>query len=177
VPGASIIWATRGIDLARIYGGGDADQLPARSELGTDVRQLVESGQVRLMTSFAASAVLEEAGHLFLEGDTVQGADRIGPVDEIICATGQRPDLSITRELRLDLDRWPERQSFRHETLRSELPWRSARSWDARRSVPVPSKWRLGAIIIRGGRFSPRRPWSPSASACCGSDSRLSRWR
>jgi hypothetical protein len=28
----------------------------------------------------------------------------IGPVDEIVCATGFRPDLTLTRELRLDLD-------------------------------------------------------------------------
>ena len=33
---------------------------------------------------------------------------RIGPVDRIIAATGQRPDLSLTRELRLDLDPWLE---------------------------------------------------------------------
>ena len=32
----------------------------------------------------------------------------IGPVDRIIAATGQRPDLSLTRELRLDLDPWLE---------------------------------------------------------------------
>jgi hypothetical protein len=28
----------------------------------------------------------------------------VGPVDEIVCATGFRPDLGLTRELRLDLD-------------------------------------------------------------------------
>src|SRR5205807_6266410 len=28
----------------------------------------------------------------------------IGPIDEIVCATGFRPDLTLTRELRLDLD-------------------------------------------------------------------------
>ena len=32
----------------------------------------------------------------------------LGPVDRIIVATGQRPDLSLTRELRLDLDPWIE---------------------------------------------------------------------
>ena len=36
------------------------------------------------------------------------GRVRIGPVDRIIAATGQRPDLSLTRELRLDLDPWLE---------------------------------------------------------------------
>ena len=37
-----------------------------------------------------------------------RGRRRIGPVDRIIAATGQRPDLSLTRELRLDLDPWLE---------------------------------------------------------------------
>ena len=32
----------------------------------------------------------------------------LGPVDRIIAATGQRPDLTLTRELRLDLDPWLE---------------------------------------------------------------------
>ena len=32
----------------------------------------------------------------------------LGPVDRIIVCTGQRPDLSLTRELRLDLDPWLE---------------------------------------------------------------------
>jgi hypothetical protein len=43
-----------------------------------------------------------------VEGETAEGPREIGPVDRIIVATGQRPDLSITRELRLDLDPWLE---------------------------------------------------------------------
>ena len=39
-----------------------------------------------------------------------RGADprMLGPVDRIVVCTGQRPDLSLTRELRLDLDPWLE---------------------------------------------------------------------
>jgi len=33
-----------------------------------------------------------------------EDGDTLGPVDEIVCATGFRPDLALTRELRLDLD-------------------------------------------------------------------------
>ena len=40
-PRTSFLWATRSADLARIFSGGDADQLPARGELGADVRALV----------------------------------------------------------------------------------------------------------------------------------------
>jgi thioredoxin reductase len=104
----SSLWATRSTDLARIYGGGDADQLPARGELGADVRDLVEKERTTLVTGFAIVALREDQGRLSIEGETAEGLRRIGPVDRIIVATGQRPDLSLTRELRLDLDPWLE---------------------------------------------------------------------
>lgn len=108
VPETSVIWATRSTDPVRIYGGGDADQLPARGELGADTRNLVESGRVPLVSGFGTIAVRGEAGRLFVDGQTADGLRRIGPVDRIIVATGQRPDLAMTRELRLDLDPWLE---------------------------------------------------------------------
>ena len=107
-PDTSFIWATRNTDLVRIYGGGDADKLPARGELGAEVRELVESGRVRLVSGFAVLALREENGKIVVEGEAAQGPSRIGPVDRIIAATGQRPDLSLTRELRVDLDPWLE---------------------------------------------------------------------
>ncbi|TIM06348.1 NAD(P)-binding domain-containing protein [Mesorhizobium sp.] len=107
-PGTSALWATRSTDLVRIYGGGDADALPARGELGSDVRELAESGRVRLVTGFAIVAIREVDGRLVVEGQTNDGLRTLGPVDRIIAATGQRPDLALTRELRLDLDPWLE---------------------------------------------------------------------
>ena len=108
VPSTSAIWATRGTNLARIYGGGDADQLPARGELGADTRELVESGRVRLVSGFAILTLRKDGDRIIVEGETADGPRTIGPVDRIIAATGQRPDLSLTRELRLDLDPWLE---------------------------------------------------------------------
>ena len=107
-PRTSFSWATRSADLARIYSGGDADQLPARGELGANVRELVEQGRVELTTGFAIFVLKEERGAIVVEGETARGLRWIGPVDRIIAATGQRPDLSLTRELRLDLDPWLE---------------------------------------------------------------------
>ena len=107
-PRASLLWATRSADLARIFSGGDADQLPARGELGANVRDLVDSGRVTLLTGFAIAALRGENDRIIVEGETADGLRRIGPVDRIIAATGQRPDLSLTRELRLDLDPWLE---------------------------------------------------------------------
>lgn len=43
-----------------------------------------------------------------VEGETVDGVRSLGPVDRIVACTGQRPDLQVTRELRLELDPWLE---------------------------------------------------------------------
>ena len=107
-PNTKAIWATRSTNLARIYGGGDADQLPARGELGADTRDLVESGRVPLVAGFAILTIREEGGRLLVDGETAEGPRTVGPVDRIVAATGQRPDLSLTRELRLNLDPWLE---------------------------------------------------------------------
>ena len=107
-PRTSFLWATRSADLARIYSGGDADQLPARGELGANIRELVDQGRVELVTGFAIFGLREQRGAIVVSGETAEGLRSIGPVDRIIAATGQRPDLSLTRELRLDLDPWLE---------------------------------------------------------------------
>lgn len=104
----SSLWATRSADPVRIFSGGDADQLPARGELGADVLTLVDSKRVTLVTGFAAVALRDEGGGIIIVGETTDGERQIGPVERIIAATGQRPDLSLTRELRLDLDPWLE---------------------------------------------------------------------
>jgi hypothetical protein len=39
-----------------------------------------------------------------VDGVTAEGPRTLGPVDRIVAATGQRPDLALTRELRVDLD-------------------------------------------------------------------------
>jgi hypothetical protein len=106
--GASLLWAVRGPGPLRAYGGGKADQLAARGELGETVRRLVDSGRVALTTQFAVNEVRSSAGRLLAVGNTPEGARHIGPVDRIVVATGQRPDLAMTRELRLDLDPWLE---------------------------------------------------------------------
>ena len=106
-PGTEVSWAVRG-KLERVYGGGDADQLPARAELGALVKEIVASGRVRLIQGFSTTAVRNGTGDLRLTGDTPSGSEEIGPFDRIIVATGQRPDLSLTGELRLELDPWLE---------------------------------------------------------------------
>jgi hypothetical protein len=100
-----IIWAVRSNNLSRVLGGGAADKLAARGALGNDLRTLVESGKLEFALGFAVERIDER-------GDGLSVLDRsgrtLGPVDRIVVCTGQRPDLAMTRELRLDLDPWLE---------------------------------------------------------------------
>ena len=107
-PETKIVWVVRGTNLIRVYGGGLADQLPARGELGAHVKDLVDSGRVTLVLGFSTTAVRRYGEQVILEGETADGPRTLQPVDRVIVATGQRPDLSLTRELRLDLDPWIE---------------------------------------------------------------------
>jgi hypothetical protein len=99
--GTEIAWAIRRPAPERAYGGGDADQLSARGQLGTDLHALVEAGRVEVLTGFAVER-LESDG----ETVTAIAADgrRIDGVHNIAGATGFRPDLTMLRELQLDLD-------------------------------------------------------------------------
>jgi thioredoxin reductase len=107
-PRTSIVWIVRGTNLIRVYGGGLADGLPARGELGAEVKALVDSGKVTLVTGFSTTAVRSVGEDLMLEGETAEGLRQSAPFDRVVVATGQRPDLDLTRELRLDLDPWLE---------------------------------------------------------------------
>ena len=107
-PGTATTWVVRGTNLVRVYGGALADGLPARGELGADVKALVDEGRIALVTGFRTAAIRAEGSGVVLVGETSLGVREIGPADRVVVATGQRPDLDLTRELRLDLDPWLE---------------------------------------------------------------------
>ncbi|AUI50716.1 FAD-dependent oxidoreductase [Arthrobacter crystallopoietes] len=101
-PGTRISWAVRGADVTGLYGGGDLDGLPARGQLGTRLRKLVEDGRIELQTSFSITG-FKTADTLAVFGTTPDGDVQLD-VDLLIPATGFRPDLDMLRELRLELD-------------------------------------------------------------------------
>ncbi len=102
-PDTAILWAMRGDNLRRVYGGGADDALPARGRLGTRMQEAVEAGVVRIVSPFRIREVTGAEAGLNVTGETDHGAQTL-EVDEIIVATGARPDLAMLRELRLDLD-------------------------------------------------------------------------
>ena len=95
-----VVWAVRRRAEAALYGGGDGDELPQRAALGSRARELVNRGEVELITGFEAESIVEEEGQLQVRA--VSGAQL--RADEIVTATGFRPDLEMLRELRLELD-------------------------------------------------------------------------
>lgn len=99
-PGTRIVWGLRGaLDPARLYGGGAADELPARGQLGVSVKRLVDSGVVTVRENLAIARL--DSG----ERVTVtQASGERFDVDWIVPATGFRPDLRMLGELRLDID-------------------------------------------------------------------------
>lgn len=107
VPGTVIVWAVRGQDLRRLFGGGSKDGLPARGALGERLRALTEAGRLELHTGFAIGRIQrDETGRLQVH--SAHEARRIEGIELIVAATGARPDLELARELRLRLDPWLE---------------------------------------------------------------------
>lgn len=102
-PDTRIIWAMRGSNMTRVYGGGEADALPARARLGQKTRALVDSGVITILSPFRVQSMSDGADGLTVTGDTTNGQTSV-VVDEIVAATGARPDLDMLRELRLDID-------------------------------------------------------------------------
>jgi hypothetical protein len=101
-PGTEITWAIRkpASRMQTLFGGGINDALPARGQLGARVHALVQAGWLRLETGILIARLeRKENGIVAWSGDRA-----LAPVDEIIGATGFRPDLEPLSELRLGLD-------------------------------------------------------------------------
>ncbi len=100
-----IIWAIRGSNLSRVFGGGENDQLPARGELGDRLKALTECGTLKLYTNFSiAKFQADENGSLEIIGLGSGGQQTITGVEQVIANTGARPNIEMHREVRMELD-------------------------------------------------------------------------
>jgi hypothetical protein len=106
-PGTEIVWAMRSTPTERTFGGLDDDQLAGRGALGERSKAAVDRGDVQLVAPFRVNAFQIGDGMVAVTGETERGDDTI-EVDEVIVATGFRPDFSAMSELRLDLHPWLE---------------------------------------------------------------------
>ncbi|MFI6809030.1 FAD-dependent oxidoreductase [Streptomyces luteogriseus] len=100
--GTKGVWILRRGISGSTFGGGEADQLPARGALGLAAKAAVDAGHADAVTGFRTEAVeRDDDGRLVLVGEDGR---RLDAVDEVIVLTGFRPDLSFLSELRLGLD-------------------------------------------------------------------------
>ena len=102
-PTTQIVWVLRGDRPEKSFGGGANDKLVARGELGKLFAQLVASGQVRVETGFRLTHITAADAKLRLGAGSACCGRHI-EADELIVATGFRPDMSFLREMRLALD-------------------------------------------------------------------------
>ncbi|MFE9445835.1 NAD(P)-binding domain-containing protein [Streptomyces sp. NPDC006602] len=101
-PGTHAVWIVRRGISGSTFGGGEADQLPARGALGLAAKAAVDHGHADAVTGFRTEAIERaEDGRLVLVSEDGR---RLDPVDEVIVLTGFRPDLSFLSEIRLGLD-------------------------------------------------------------------------
>ncbi|MFW3471990.1 NAD(P)-binding domain-containing protein [Streptomyces microflavus] len=100
--GTKGVWVLRRGISGSTFGGGEADQLPARGALGLAAKAAVDEGHADAVTGFRTEAIERDAdGRLVLLGEDGR---RLDAVDEVIVLTGFRPDLGFLDELRLGLD-------------------------------------------------------------------------
>lgn len=99
--GTHSVWILRRGISGSTFGGGSADQLPARGALGLAAKAAVDDGHADAVTGFRTDAVERHGDQLVL---VAEDGRRLDPVDEVIVLTGLRPDLTFVNELRLALD-------------------------------------------------------------------------
>ncbi|MFE9308151.1 NAD(P)-binding domain-containing protein [Streptomyces sp. NPDC006706] len=99
--GTHAVWILRRGISGSTFGGGTADQLPARGALGLTAKAAVDEGHADAVTGFRTEAIERDGEQLVL---VAEDGRRLEPVDEAIVLTGFRPDLSFLSEIRLGLD-------------------------------------------------------------------------
>jgi hypothetical protein len=107
VPGTELTWVMRRENLETVWGGGAADALEARGLLGTRAKQAVEAGRLRVLSPYRIRSIARAGASLEISG-VMNGEINTIASDEMIVATGFRPDLEMLKEIRLSIDPWLE---------------------------------------------------------------------
>lgn len=102
-PGTRPIWVLRSGNPQKSFGGGANDKLSARGELGAHFAALVASGQLQVEAGFPVAAIAQADGRLRIATSSACCGRSI-VADELVVATGFRPDFTTLSEIRLRLD-------------------------------------------------------------------------
>lgn len=100
-PGTRVTWLLRRGGTANVFGGGAGDELPERAALGSRARDVIEAGVVDVVTGFRVAEFRQNGDVLTL---LAEDGREVSDVAQVFALTGFRPDTTILRELRIDLD-------------------------------------------------------------------------
>ena len=101
-PATRVIWLLRGDKPEKAFGGGVNDKLVARGALGAALARLVMDGKICVETGFRVSHLTRDGDKLRVGAGSACG--RFVAVDQLVVATGFRPEFDFLREVRLSLD-------------------------------------------------------------------------
>lgn len=102
-PATEIVWLLRGTRPEKAFGGGANDKLSARGELGSTLARLVASDAIVVEAGFQTTRISDSSRQLLIASGSAC-CNRQVIADELIVATGFRPDFSFASEMRLALD-------------------------------------------------------------------------
>ena len=102
-PATEIVWLLRGTTPEKAFGGGANDKLAARGALGAAFAALVSSGKIRVEAGFRLSYIAGDGARLRVATGKAQCCRSV-IADELVVATGFRPQLDFLREVRISLD-------------------------------------------------------------------------
>ncbi|CAD6005495.1 FAD-dependent oxidoreductase [Agreia sp. COWG] len=100
-PATKVTWVLRRGVVGNTFGGGVADELPARGQLGITAKEFVDAGLIDMVTGFRVEQIARDDDQAVL---TSEDGRSLAAADHVAVLTGFRPDLSFLSELRLELD-------------------------------------------------------------------------
>lgn len=103
-PKTEIVWIMRKQRAEEAYGGEKKDALEARGALGSKIHQLVDEGQVEVITPYKIQYVVGTKKGMDIVGHQEEQEIKINDVHEMIVNTGNRPNLSMISEIRTSID-------------------------------------------------------------------------
>jgi len=107
VPSTRITWVMRRENIESVWGGGSADALEARGELGQRARRAYEAGRLTVVSPYRIRSIAPHVAGVQITGTKIDDEQML-IADQLIVCTGFRPDLEMLSEVRLGMDPWLE---------------------------------------------------------------------
>lgn len=98
--GMGVLWGIRGASVDNIVRSPKNDELQERRRLEVCIQTLLDEGKIDVFTDIAIEKIQSKNGKLVVQSHS----QSLPPIDEIIAATGFRPNLQFLSELRTATD-------------------------------------------------------------------------